>query len=97
VAGAIRALGRARELRPQHQPVMQVTTSGLLNNNLGRIEGATQDFSLQTGSLQNGGGSVLHVGSGTFGIDLAQAGLAGGSFTSNGSLATRRPAGPTTR
>ncbi|SDI57459.1 filamentous hemagglutinin N-terminal domain-containing protein, partial [Pseudomonas panipatensis] len=88
VAGAIRALGQAPAslARSASPSLMQITTSGLLNNNLGRIEGATSDFSLQSGSLQNGGGSVLHVGSGTFGLDLAQAGLAGGSFTSNGSL-----------
>ncbi|SMP76726.1 filamentous hemagglutinin N-terminal domain-containing protein, partial [Pseudomonas panipatensis] len=78
VVGAIRALGQVGST--------QVSTSGLLNNNLGRLESAAENLSLQTGSLQNGGGSVLHVGSGTFGLDLAQAGLAGGSFTSNGSL-----------
>ncbi|WP_371231666.1 filamentous hemagglutinin N-terminal domain-containing protein [Pseudomonas sp. QE6] len=78
VVGAIRALGQSG--------TTQVTTSGLLNNNLGRIESANQDFFLQTGTLQNGSGTVLHVGNGRFGIDLAQAGLAGGNFTSNGSL-----------
>jgi len=79
-SGAIRALGQAPS------DLMRIASAGLLNNSLGRIESATQDFSLQSGSLQNAGGSVLHVGGGIFGIDLAQAGLAGGSFTSNGSL-----------
>ncbi|KRV73914.1 RNase A-like domain-containing protein [Pseudomonas citronellolis] len=78
VVGAIRALGQDGSTR--------VSSAGLLDNNLGRIETAAQDFSLQAGALQNGGGSVLHVGTGSFGIDLAQAGLAGGSFTTNGSL-----------
>ncbi|WP_256675940.1 filamentous hemagglutinin N-terminal domain-containing protein [Pseudomonas sp. SCB32] len=78
VIGAIRALGQSGTTR--------ITSSGLLNNNLGRIESANQDFFQQAGTLQNGSGTVLHVGNGTFGIDLAQAGLAGGNFTSNGSL-----------
>ena len=78
VVGAIRALGQDGSTR--------VSSAGLLDNNLGRIETAAQDFSLQAGALQNGGGSVLHVGTGSFGIDLAQAGLAGGSFVTNGSL-----------
>ncbi|MBH3435609.1 filamentous hemagglutinin N-terminal domain-containing protein, partial [Pseudomonas citronellolis] len=78
VVGAIRALGQDGSTR--------VSSAGLLDNNLGRIETAAQDFSLQAGALQNGGGSVLHVGTGSFGIDLALAGQAGGSFTTNGSL-----------
>lgn len=88
VVGAIRALGQAPGslLRAASPSQMTIVSGGLLNNNLGRIESATQDLTLQTGALQNGGGNVLHVGAGTFGIDLAQAGQAGGNFTSNGSL-----------
>ncbi|WP_259758239.1 hemagglutinin repeat-containing protein [Pseudomonas sp. GCEP-101] len=88
VVGAIRALGQAPGslLRAANPSQMTIVSGGLLNNNLGRIESATQDLTLQTGALQNGGGNVLHVGTGTFGIDLAQAGQAGGNFTSNGSL-----------
>ncbi|MDG9853111.1 filamentous hemagglutinin N-terminal domain-containing protein [Pseudomonas nitroreducens] len=78
VVGAIRALGQSGST--------QVSASGLLNNNLGRIETAAQSLDLQAGALQNGAGTVLHVGSGIFGIDLAKAGLAGGNFTTNGSL-----------
>ncbi|MHB9799637.1 two-partner secretion domain-containing protein [Pseudomonas sp. MT3] len=88
VVGAIRALGQtpASLMRAASPSQMKIVSGGLLNNNLGRIEGATQDLILQTGALQNGGGNVLHVGTGTFGVDLGQAGLAGGNFTSNGSL-----------
>ncbi|WP_440467010.1 filamentous hemagglutinin N-terminal domain-containing protein [Pseudomonas sp. YH-1] len=88
VLGSIRALGQAPAslLLAASPTQMKITSGGLLNNNLGRIESATQDLLLQTGSLQNGGGNVLHVGTGTFGVDLAQAGQAGGNFTSNGSL-----------
>ncbi|MFK8400298.1 hemagglutinin repeat-containing protein [Pseudomonas sp. BGr12] len=88
VVGAIRALGQTPVslLRAASPSQMKIVSGGLLNNNLGRIEGATQDLILQTGALQNGGGNVLHVGTGTFGVDLAQAGQAGGNFTSNGSL-----------
>ncbi|WP_240964898.1 filamentous hemagglutinin N-terminal domain-containing protein [Pseudomonas multiresinivorans] len=88
VVGSIRALGQAPGslLLAASPTQMNITSGGLFNNNLGRIESATQDLILQTGALQNGGGNVLHVGTGTFGIDLAQAGQAGGNFTSNGSL-----------
>ncbi|WP_017522118.1 hemagglutinin repeat-containing protein [Pseudomonas nitroreducens] len=88
VVGAIRALGQTPGslLLAASPTQMKITSGGLLNNNLGRIESATQDLILQTGALQNGGGNVLHVGTGTFGVDLAQAGQAGGNFTSNGSL-----------
>lgn len=88
VVGSIRALGQAPGslLLAASPTQMKITSGGLFNNNLGRIESATQDLILQTGALQNGGGNVLHVGTGTFGIDLAQAGQAGGNFTSNGSL-----------
>ncbi|WP_313464801.1 two-partner secretion domain-containing protein, partial [Pseudomonas nitroreducens] len=88
VLGSIRALGQAPGslLLAASPTQMKITSGGLFNNNLGRIESATQDLILQTGALQNGGGNVLHVGTGTFGIDLAQAGQAGGNFTSNGSL-----------
>ncbi|TLX71023.1 filamentous hemagglutinin N-terminal domain-containing protein, partial [Pseudomonas nicosulfuronedens] len=88
VLGSIRALGQAPAglLLAASPTQMKITSGGLFNNNLGRIESATQDLLLQTGSLQNGGGNVLHVGTGTFGVDLAQAGQAGGNFTSNGSL-----------
>ncbi|WP_447754793.1 two-partner secretion domain-containing protein [Pseudomonas nicosulfuronedens] len=78
VVGAIRALGQSG--------AMQIQIAGLLNNNLGRIETATTDLRLHSGSLQNGLGSVLHVGSGAFELDLAQAGQAGGHFVSNGTL-----------
>ncbi|MCP1621437.1 two-partner secretion domain-containing protein [Pseudomonas nitroreducens] len=88
VLGAIRALGQTPVslLRAANPSQMKIASGGLLNNNLGRIEGATQDLILQTGALQNVGGNVLHVGTGTFGVDLGQAGQAGGNFTSNGSL-----------
>ncbi|MGC4011001.1 MAG: hypothetical protein QM805_19660 [Pseudomonas sp.] len=88
VVGSIRALGQAPAslLLAASPTQMKITSGGLFNNNLGRIESATQNLLLQTGSLQNGGGNVLHVGTGTFGVDLAQAGQAGGNFTSNGSL-----------
>ncbi|MFV3368494.1 filamentous hemagglutinin N-terminal domain-containing protein [Pseudomonas sp. NY15435] len=88
VVGSIRALGQTPGSLPlaANPTQMKITSGGLLNNNLGRIESATQDLILQTGALQNGGGNVLHVGTGTFGVDLAQAGQAGGNFTSNGSL-----------
>ncbi|WP_332770756.1 two-partner secretion domain-containing protein [Pseudomonas sp. ESBL1] len=77
-SGAIRALGQTG--------TTLLAASGLLNNRLGRIETAAQNLDLRAGTLQNTAGTVLHVGTGNFGINLAQAGLAGGSFTTNGDL-----------
>lgn len=77
-SGAIRALGQTG--------TTLVAASGLLNNRLGRIETAAQNLDLRAGTLQNTAGTVLHVGTGNFGVNLAQAGLAGGSFTTNGDL-----------
>ncbi|MDF3934501.1 filamentous hemagglutinin N-terminal domain-containing protein, partial [Pseudomonas citronellolis] len=76
--GRLRALGE--------QGTTRITTSGLLDNRNGSLESAAQNLLIGSGSLLNDNGSVRHLGSGEFGLDLAQAGLAGGSFISNGSL-----------
>ncbi|MDF3935811.1 filamentous hemagglutinin N-terminal domain-containing protein, partial [Pseudomonas citronellolis] len=76
--------GRLRALGPQG--TTRITTSGLLDNRNGSLESAAQNLLIGSGSLLNDGGNVRHLGSGQFGLDLAQAGLAGGRFISNGSL-----------
>ena len=59
---------------------------GLLNNINGTLESANQNLTLNLGSFNNANGSLLHVGTGTFGIATANLTNVGGSVVTNGSL-----------
>ncbi|QQZ42325.1 filamentous hemagglutinin N-terminal domain-containing protein [Pseudomonas sp. SK3(2021)] len=76
--GQLRALGSAGTTRFQ--------IGGLFDNRNGTLETANQDLLFQAGSLLNTGGTVLHVGSGTFGIAMANLNNASGSLITRGSL-----------
>jgi filamentous hemagglutinin len=77
--GALRALGQTGESR--------LTTTGTLDNRDGRIEVANTNLSLNLSSLLNGGGSILHVGSGSFGLASSTLVQAGGTLVTGGALA----------
>ncbi|MGY4495844.1 two-partner secretion domain-containing protein [Pseudomonas sp. TE3610] len=77
-AGQLRALGTSGSTL--------FNVSGLLNNSNGTLETANQNLTLNLGSFSNVGGSLLHVGTGTFGIATANLSDVGGSVVTNGSL-----------
>ncbi|WP_434560921.1 hemagglutinin repeat-containing protein [Pseudomonas sp. Z4-20] len=59
---------------------------GLFDNINGTLETASQDVGLDTGSVQNVGGEMLHTGLGVFGISQANLGQAGGRLVTYGNL-----------
>ncbi|UZE03243.1 filamentous hemagglutinin N-terminal domain-containing protein [Pseudomonas mediterranea] len=59
---------------------------GLFDNRNGTLETANADLSLGVGSLLNTDGSVLHIGSGNFGIATNNVINAGGSFVTRGAM-----------
>lgn len=75
--GSLRALGSSGDTR---------ITAGSLDNRDGRIETANTNLVLGAASLQNSGGSILHVGTGNFGLSAAQVMGAGGDLSTNGVL-----------
>ncbi|XXF06809.1 DUF637 domain-containing protein [Pseudomonas sp. D2-3] len=75
--GRLRALGSVGDTR--------ITTSSL-DNRQGRIETANTNLVLDAASLQSSGGSILHVGTGNFGLSAAQVMGAGGDLSTNGLL-----------
>jgi len=75
--GSLRALGSSGDTR---------ITASSLDNRQGRIETANTNFVLGTASLQSSGGSILHVGTGNFGLSAAQVMGAGGDLSTNGLL-----------
>lgn len=77
--GALRALGQTGESR--------LTTTGTLDNRDGRIEVANTNLGLNLSSLLNGGGSILHVGSGSFGLASSTLVQAGGTLVTGGAMA----------
>ena len=83
-AGLSNAQGRVRALGQQGATHLNI--GGLLDNREGLLESAAADLLLASGDLRNDDGSVRHLGNGGFGIDLAQLGLAGGSFVTNVAL-----------
>ncbi|WDH56027.1 hemagglutinin repeat-containing protein [Pseudomonas chlororaphis] len=76
--GKLRALGTAGKTDFQ--------IGGLFDNRNGILESANHDLSLGVGSFLNGGGSLLHVGTGTFDISTANVTGAGGSIVTRGGL-----------
>ncbi|MFZ5956173.1 filamentous hemagglutinin N-terminal domain-containing protein [Pseudomonas knackmussii] len=80
--GQIRVRGR--------EGVSEIHVGGLLDNSSGYIESAARDLDLRSGELLNAGGTISHGGTGAFGIDLVQLGLAGGRFVTRSSLTVKR-------
>ncbi|WP_185753890.1 colicin E5-related ribonuclease, partial [Pseudomonas marginalis] len=76
--GQVRALGKTGKT------VFQI--GGLFDNRNGTLEAANQDLDFQVGSFQNAGGTLLHVGTGTLGIDAANLANTGGSIITRGGL-----------
>ncbi|WIE50656.1 filamentous hemagglutinin N-terminal domain-containing protein [Pseudomonas sp. GM17] len=76
--GQLRALGTGGTTEFQ--------IGGLFDNRNGTLETANQDFEFQAGSFENAGGTVLHVGAGTFDIAMANLNNASGSLITRGSL-----------
>ncbi|OEC33134.1 hypothetical protein A7D25_20325, partial [Pseudomonas sp. 21C1] len=73
--GDLRALGTSGDT--------SITADGLDNRN-GAIETANANLIMNVGSLQSSNGSILHVGTGNFGLSAAQVMGAGGDLSSNG-------------
>ena len=75
--GSLRALGSSGDTR--------IAASSLDNRN-GKLETANTNLDLNVASLQSSGGSILHVGTGSFGLSAAQVTGAGGDLSTNGLL-----------
>ncbi|MDR6353696.1 adhesin HecA-like repeat protein [Pseudomonas psychrotolerans] len=78
INGKLRALGSGG--------TTLLSLGGTLDNTNGRLESANQNLQLNLGGLTNANGTLLHVGTGTFGLGLPLLQNAGGSVTSNGTL-----------
>ncbi|AZD30693.1 two-partner secretion domain-containing protein [Pseudomonas chlororaphis] len=76
--GQLRALGTSGKTDFQ--------IGGLFDNRNGKLESANSDLTLNAAGFQNQGGSLLHVGNGTFDISTANVTQAGGSLVTRGGL-----------
>ncbi len=76
--GQLRALGTSGKTNFQ--------IGGLFDNRNGTLESANTDLTLGAGSFLNTGGSLLHVGTGTFDISTANVMGAGGTLVTRGGL-----------
>ncbi|MFJ2363881.1 filamentous hemagglutinin N-terminal domain-containing protein [Pseudomonas sp. NPDC087697] len=76
--GQLRALGTSG--------LTNFQIGGLFDNRNGTIETANTDLTLGAGSFLNTGGSLLHVGTGTFDISTANVISAGGTLVTRGGL-----------
>ncbi|WP_367372617.1 DUF637 domain-containing protein [Pseudomonas lini] len=76
--------GQLRALGDSGKTSFQI--GGLFDNRNGTLESANTDLTLAVGSFLNGGGSLLHVGNGTFDISTANVTGAGGSIVTRGDL-----------
>ncbi|WP_230151284.1 hemagglutinin repeat-containing protein [Pseudomonas brassicacearum] len=76
--------GQLRTLGQNSTTVFNI--GGLFDNNDGTLETASQNVGLDTDSLQNVGGKLLHTGLGVFGISQANLGQAGGQLVTYGNL-----------
>ena len=75
--GSLRALGTSGDTS------IDATS---LDNRIGTIETANANLDLNVAGLQSSGGSILHVGTGNFGLSAAQVTGAGGYLSTNGLL-----------
>ncbi|AZF45439.1 MULTISPECIES: hemagglutinin repeat-containing protein [unclassified Pseudomonas] len=80
--------GRLRALGPDG--TTEFAIGGVFDNRNGVLETANTNLTLDAGSLQNLGGSVLHVGTGNFGIAPANLNDVGGSLVTRGDLTITR-------
>ncbi|WP_460159353.1 two-partner secretion domain-containing protein [Pseudomonas sp. S3_H09] len=76
--GQLRALGASGKTNFQ--------IGGLFDNRSGTLESANTDLSLGVGNLLNADGSILHVGSGNFGVATTNVINSGGVFVTRGAL-----------
>ncbi|MDY7560905.1 filamentous hemagglutinin N-terminal domain-containing protein [Pseudomonas sp. CCC3.2] len=76
--GKLRALGTSGATRFQ--------IGNLFDNRNGTVESANSDLILAAGSFQNTGGTLLHVGTGTFDLSMPNVTNAGGSIVTRGGL-----------
>ncbi|MCU1748660.1 DUF637 domain-containing protein, partial [Pseudomonas sp. 6D_7.1_Bac1] len=76
--------GQLRALGSSGQTNFQI--GGLFDNRNGKLETANSDLTLNAGGFLNQGGSLLHVGTGTFDIATANVTGAGGSIVTRGGL-----------
>lgn len=76
--GKLRALGTSGATRFQ--------IGNLFDNRNGTVESANSDLILAAGSFQNTGGTLLHVGTGTFDLSMPNVSNAGGSIVTRGGL-----------
>ncbi|WP_040063016.1 adhesin, partial [Pseudomonas batumici] len=76
--GQLRALGSSGKTDFQ--------IGGLFDNRNGKLETANSDLTLNAGGFLNQGGSLLHLGDGTFDIATANIMNAGGSLVTRGGL-----------
>ncbi|WP_426133448.1 hemagglutinin repeat-containing protein [Pseudomonas sp. PWP3-1b2] len=76
--GRLRALGA--------DGATEFAIGGVFDNRNGVLETANTNLTLNAGSLQNLGGNVLHVGTGTFGIAPVNLNDVGGSLVTRGDL-----------
>ncbi|MCS3836421.1 filamentous hemagglutinin [Pseudomonas sp. JAI111] len=76
--------GQLRALGDKGKTSFQI--GGLFDNRNGTLESANTDLTLGAGSFLNSGGSLLHVGNGTFDISTANVINAGGTIVTRGGL-----------
>ncbi|RMQ41704.1 Filamentous hemagglutinin, intein-containing protein, partial [Pseudomonas cichorii] len=76
--------GKLRALGTTGATAFQI--GGLFDNRSGSLETANSDLGLNTGSFQNTGGQLLHLGEGTFDISLPNVTGAGGTIVTRGGL-----------
>jgi filamentous hemagglutinin len=76
--------GQLRALGTNGKTSFQI--GGLFDNRNGTLESANTDLTMEVGSFLNGGGSLLHVGNGTFDISTANVTGAGGTIVTRGGL-----------
>ncbi|WAJ36027.1 hemagglutinin repeat-containing protein [Pseudomonas sp. GOM7] len=76
--------GRLRALASTGKSEFQI--GNLFDNDQGLVEIGNAAFALASGSLSNLGGTVRHLGTQGFELDLADMGGAGGRFSTNGEL-----------
>ncbi|MGJ7513177.1 hemagglutinin repeat-containing protein [Pseudomonas baetica] len=76
--------GRLRALGTNGKTQFQI--GGLFDNRSGTLEAANIDLALGAASFLNSGGSLLHVGTGSFDISTANVTGAGGNIVTRGGL-----------
>ncbi|UCZ82311.1 DUF637 domain-containing protein [Pseudomonas sp. L5B5] len=76
--------GQLRALGAEGRTGLQI--AGAFDSRAGKLETANRDLTLDVGSFQNQGGSVLHAGTGTFDISTDNLTRAGGNLVTRGGL-----------